>query len=135
VAKGRVDVEDADLNLDLDRLAMYLRNKMEEEGLSIRTAAPKIGCSPATLARLLQGSKTENVPDSVNLMRAASWVGKRLGDFEIGKQKPTSTLGDVEVHLRALPGLSKADAEGLVAMVKAAYDAAAKLRAKKGSGR
>ena len=126
---------DGRLNLDLDRLATYLRSKMEEENLSIRTAAPKIGCSPATLARLLQGSKAENVPDSVNLMKAASWVGKRLGDFEAGKARNTSSLADVEVHLRALPGLSKADAEGLVAMVKAAYDAAAKLRAKKGSGR
>jgi transcriptional regulator with XRE-family HTH domain len=132
---GRVDVEDAKLNLDLDRLATHLRTKMEKDDLSIRSAAEKIGCSAATLARLLQGSKAENVPDSVNLMRAASWVGKRLGDFEVGKSKPSSTLGDVEVHLRALPGLSKADAEGLVAMVKAAYDAAAKLRAKKGSGR
>ena len=128
-------MEDAKLNLDLDRLATHLRTRMEENGLSIRSAADKIGCSAATLARLLQGSKAENVPGSVNLMRAASWVGKRLGDFEVGKSKPSSTLGDVEVHLRALPGLSKADAEGLVAMVKAAYDAAAKLRSKKGSGR
>lgn len=126
---------DLELNLDLSRLATYLRNKMEAEGLSTRTAAPKIGCSPATLARLLQGSKAETVPDSVNLMRAASWVGKSLADFEAGKRKTASTLGDVEVHLRALPGLSKADAEGLVAMVKAAYDAATKLRAKKGSAR
>ena len=128
-------MEDAKLNLDLDRLATDLQSKIKQNDLSIRTAAPKIGCSPATLARLLQGSKAENVPDSVNLMRAASWVGKRLGDFEVGKTKAPSTLGDVEVHLRALPGLSKADAEGLVAMVKAAYDAAAKLRSKKGTGR
>jgi hypothetical protein len=135
MVKGRVDVEDAKLNLDLDRLATDLQSKMKRNGLSTRTAAPQIGCSPATLARLLQGSKAENVPDSVNLMRAASWVGKRLGDFEVGRSKSPSSLGDVEVHLRALPGLSKADAEGLVAMVKAAYDAAAKLRAKKGSGR
>ena len=125
----------AEGSIDLDLLAKHLKARMEEKKLSIRAAAAEIGCSHATLGRLLQGSKAENVPDSVNLMRAASWVGKRLGDFEVGTSKPSSTLGDVEVHLRALPGLSKADAEGLVAMVKAAYDAASKLRAKKGSGR
>src|SRR5438046_8833795 len=68
-------------------------------------------------------------------MRAASWVGKRLGDFEVGTSKPSSTLGDVEVHLRALPGLSKAGAEGLVALVKGADDAAADVSAKKGAWR
>ena len=47
-------MEDAKLNLDLDRLATHLRTKMEEDDLSIRSAAEKIGCSAATLARLLR---------------------------------------------------------------------------------
>lgn len=124
-----------DTSLDLDRLATHLRNEIEGQKLSVRAAAAKIGCSPATLARLLQGAEASNVPDSINLIRAASWLKKSLSDFEKGKPKRTSTLGDVEVHLRALPGIAKTDAEGLVAMVKAAYDAAAELRTKKGSGR
>jgi len=122
--------------LDLDRLATFLRDKIEREELSIRAAADQIGCSSATLSRLLQGADAPNVPDSVNLMRAASWVGRRLSEFEIGPvAKPEATIADVEVHLRALPGIGKADAEGLVAMVKAAYDAAAKLRSKKTTSR
>jgi hypothetical protein len=39
-----------------------------------------------------------------------------------------SSLADVEVHLRALPGLSKLDAEAIMAMVKAAYSARAKTQ-------
>lgn len=120
-----------DSTLDLDLLATHLRNEMEGKGVSIRGAATEIGCSPATLARLLQGSRAPNVPDSINLIRAVSWLKKSLSDFEQGRAKRTSTLADVEVHLRALPGIGKRDAEGLVAMVKAAYDAAAQLRAKK----
>jgi transcriptional regulator with XRE-family HTH domain len=113
-------------------LTTHLRNEMERRDLSIRAAASEIGCSPATLARLLQGSEAPNVPDSINLIRAATWLKKSLSDFEKGRPKRTSTLADVEVHLRALPGIAKTDAEGLVAMVKAAYDAAAQLRTKKG---
>jgi helix-turn-helix protein len=117
--------------LDLDLLATHLRSEMETRDISIRAAAAEIGCSAATLARLLQGSAAPNVADSVNLIRAVSWLRKSLSDFEKGKAKRTSTLADVEVHLRALPGIGKTDAEGLIAMVKAAYDAAAQLRAKK----
>ena len=122
-------MEESTLNFDL--LATHLRNEMETKGLSIRAAATGIGCSPATLARLLQGSEAPNLPDSINLIRTVSWLKKSLSDFEKGKSKRTSSLADVEVHLRALPGIAKTDAEGLVAMVKAAYDAAAQLRAKK----
>ncbi len=109
-------------SFDLDKLALYLRNKMEEGKLSIRAAAGKIGCSPATLTRLLQGSKSANTPDAENLARAASWVGRSLGEFAKGLEPQVKSIADVEVHLRALPGLRPADADGLVAMVKAAYD-------------
>src|SRR6266849_298093 len=98
--------------LDLDRLATHLRNQIARKDLSIRSAAAEIGCSPATLARLLQGTGAPNVPDAINLMRAASWVGKSLSEFETGKPQAASTLADVEVHLRALPGISKSNAEG-----------------------
>lgn len=124
-----------DPKLDLDRLATHLRNEIERKGLSVRGASAEIGCSPATLARLLQGAAAPNVPDAINLMRAASWLGKSLSEFEAGKTKTISTIGDVEVHLRALPNISKSDAEGLVGMVKAAYDVAAKFRSKKNQGR
>jgi transcriptional regulator with XRE-family HTH domain len=120
----------AGTTLDLDRLATFLRGKIEEEKLTIREAGRQIGCSAATLTRLLQGSKAETIPDSVNLIRAASWLKMRLSEFEPGRPTRSSTIADVELHLRALPNLAPVDAEGLIAMVKAAYDAA-KLRAPK----
>jgi transcriptional regulator with XRE-family HTH domain len=115
-------------NVDLDLLASHVRSKIESEGLTIREAAARIGCSPATLVRLLKGSETPNYPDSTNLFKAASWVGRSIAEFQQGMRKPTSTMADVEVHLRALPGLAREDREALVAMVRAAHDAAHKLR-------
>lgn len=116
--------------IDLDRLALHLKAKLEDEGLSLRTAADEIGCSPATLSRLLKGSDAPNYPETVNLFRAVSWLGRSISDFEKTTTKQESTIADVEVHLRALPGLSKDQAEALVAMVRAARDAAVDLRAK-----
>lgn len=117
----------AQVSVDLDLLAKHLHARMEEKSLSIRAAASAIGCSHATLGRLLQGAQAASMPDSVNLIRAASWVGKSLdeltGSVTRGK---TASMADVEVHLRALPGLRSDDAEAIVAMVKAAYGAAAK---------
>ena len=121
--------------IDLNSLARHLESKIQEKKLSVRAASALIGCSPATLSRLLLGSKSSNVPDAINIMRAISWLGKRVSDFEHAKTKPTPTLADVEAHLRALPRISKTDAEGLVAMVKAAYNAAAKQRSKKSQSR
>jgi hypothetical protein len=40
----------------------------------------------------------------------------------LNKQAPSSTIADVETHLRALPDLPKDAAEGLIAMVRAVYD-------------
>ena len=118
-------------NLDLDLLARHLQNKMQTESLSLRAAADEIGCSPATLSRLRQGTAAPNYPDTKNLFRAISWLGKRLANFEKGKldSKRETTFADVEVHLRALPGLTKKDKEALVAIVGAAYYAT--LRTKK----
>ena len=116
------------LSVDLDKLAMYLRSKMEEEDLSVRAAAEVIGFGASTLGRLLQGHSNENVPDLANINRAAMWVGKSLADLSQPSRPRSSTIADVEVHLRALPGLAKPDVEALVAMVKATYQHAKKLR-------
>ncbi len=113
-------------SIDLDVLAKHLKARMEEKRLSIRAAAVEIGCSHATLGRLLQGSRAGSMPDSENLIRAASWVGKSLDDLAPGARRKSTTMADVEVHLRALPGLRGEDAEAIIAMVKAAYGAASK---------
>lgn len=116
--------------VDLDRLATYLTNKIESEGLSIRAAAKEMGLGASTLTRLLQGSANENLPDLAVINKAAQWVGKTLADLGSDKES-ASTIADVEVHLRGLPDLAPPDVEALVAMVKAGYERAKKLRAEK----
>ena len=117
--------------VDLDMLATYLKSEIEEKSISMRGAAREIGCSPATLSRLLKGTGSQNIPDAINLMRAASWLGKSLTEFEPNRQSTPSKLADVEMHLRALPGLSEADAAALMAMVRAGYESAKSVRAGK----
>ena len=41
--------------LDRDLLARYLRTKIDSEDKSIRAASEEIGCSAATLSRMLRG--------------------------------------------------------------------------------
>lgn len=120
----------SDLSLNLDQLAIHLKDKIASEHLSLRQAAKLIGCSPATLSRMLIGSKATTYPESRNLVRAATWLGKRLTDFE--QQGPVEiTVADVEVHLRALPGLDERDVKALVALVRAAHEKGLELRSKK----
>ena len=42
------------MSVDMDLLAIHLKNKMDSEQLSVRSAAGKIGFGAATLSRLLQ---------------------------------------------------------------------------------
>lgn len=119
------------LTIDLDELATRLRSKMEDEDLSIRSAAKEIGFGAATLSRLLQGSDSLNTPDLANVEKAAVWVGKSIAQLSPGTRSENSTIADVEVHLRALPDLNDADVEVLIAMVRAGYESAKKLRAQK----
>jgi transcriptional regulator with XRE-family HTH domain len=116
---------------DLDRLATYLKNKMTSEGLSVRAAAKEIVIGASTLTRLLRGNSNENMPDLAVIAKAAQWVGKSLADLAPSKKGAPSTIADVEVHLRALPGLAAPDVDFLVGMVKAGYERAKKLRAEK----
>lgn len=117
--------------LDLDLLAAHLKEKMRSEDLSLRTAASQIGCSAATLSRMLAGSKTGTIPESKNLLRAVTWLGRSLTDFEPKKRAGETTVADVEVNLRALPGLDNRDVEALVALVRAAHEKGLELRGKK----
>ena len=114
--------------LDRDLLAQYLQEKLSAEELTLRDAAPEIGCSVATLSRLLKGNAEGIQPDTTTLIKAASWVGRSISDFQKGSRPTTSNLTEVELHLRALPELSDKDKDALVAMVKAVHDAARKLR-------
>jgi transcriptional regulator with XRE-family HTH domain len=107
---------------NLKKLAKDLADKMRREDETLRSAAEEIGCSPATLSRMLKGDDAENQPDTSTLLRAATWVGKGIGDYESTEGPKVSTISDVEVHLRALPGVTEKDADVLIAMVRAAHD-------------
>ncbi len=107
---------------DFRRLAADLTYKMKREEKSLRIAADEIGTSPATLSRILKGDEMGGLPDTKTLLKTVSWVGKRIADYEPSSVPKTSSIADVEVHLRALPGLNEVDKDVLVAMVRAAHD-------------
>ena len=113
-----------ELPFDFDTLAKDLTAKMKTRGKekSLREAAEEIGCSAATLSRMLKGNQADTKPDTVTLLRAVSWVGKRLADYEPDNLPKNSTVEDVAMHLRALTGLTETDKEFLVAMVRTAHD-------------
>lgn len=108
--------------IDRDLLASYLRNKMDEEELSLRRAGDQIGCSPATLSRLLSGSESDYEADTATLTAAAKWLNRTLADFELGRRPSGSSLAEVEMHLHALPEITEADARAMMAVIKALYD-------------
>lgn len=112
------------LEINLDLLAEELKAQMKGRGdMSVRAASTEIGCSPTTLARLLSGAETPNVPDSKTILQAVSWLRKSIYDFAKGRVPESSTIGDVVVHLRAVPDLNDADKDALEAMIKAAHNA------------
>lgn len=108
--------------LDRDLLATYMRNKMAEENLSLRKAAELARLSPATFSRLLAGNDSEYVPDTATVTAIAEWLQKKLSEFEPTARPSHKTLADVEVHLNALPDLSRDDAKFIMSVVKLLYD-------------
>jgi transcriptional regulator with XRE-family HTH domain len=112
----------ASIGIDRDLLASFLRNKMNEERLSLRKAAELMGSSPATLSRLLNGSGSDYVADTSTLAAAASWLNKSMSDFEVNKRPSESSLAEVEMHLHALPKITEADARAMMAVITALYD-------------
>lgn len=112
----------ADFTFDFDLLARDLIDTMERGNLSLRSASGAIGCSPATLGRMLKGVEASSQPDMRNVLRAASWVGKTLSDYDKLNAPKQSSIADVEVHLRALPGINEKDKNALVAIIRAAHD-------------
>lgn len=119
-------------DFNLDQLAIRLKAKMELRDLSVRAAATEMGLGAATLGRLLKGAESDTTPDLANVSKAADWVGTSLSELSYGAGRGhASTIADVEVHLRALPGLEHQDVEALVAMVKAGYSHAKKVRSTK----
>ena len=110
------------MRVDRELLASYLRNKIDEDHLSLRRAAEQIKCSPATLSRLLNGGDSQYAPDTATLTALAKWLKRNLSDFEADMRPTQSSLAEVEVHLHALPDITESDARAIMAAVKALYE-------------
>jgi transcriptional regulator with XRE-family HTH domain len=95
---------------------------MDHEQMSLRRAAQVIGCSPATLSRLLTGNESQYDPDTATLEAVVHWLGRSLSDFSPTSRPTESSLADVEMHLHALPNITQEDARTLMAVVKALYE-------------
>ena len=108
--------------IDRDLLASYLRNKMNEEELSLRRASEQIGCSAATLSRLLTGSSSDYEADTATVTAATTWLNRTLADFEPARRPNESSLAEVEMHLHALPHIGEADVRAMMAVIKTLYD-------------
>jgi transcriptional regulator with XRE-family HTH domain len=114
----------AHLGIDRDLLASYLRNKMNEQQISLRKAAELMGTSPATLSRLLNGSGSEYLADTSTLSAAATWLNKPLSEFDASRRPSpnSSSLAEVEMHLHALPDITDADARSMMAVIQTLYE-------------
>jgi DNA-binding XRE family transcriptional regulator len=124
--------------LNVLELGEYVRRKRQDEKLSLRQVAMKIGVSAATLSRIENGI---GMPDSATLARLAAWLGiplERLmrGSFMSGAEPcaaagsgpepviyyPTEPVPDiVEAHLRADRNLKPETARALAELFRVAY--------------
>ena len=117
--------------IDKDLLASHLRHRLRQEALSQRSAAAQMGCSPATLSRLLSGSASGHGADTATLAIAALWLNRSLADFDVARRPVTSSLADIKMHLLALPQFTAADVHVVMAVVEALQEIKRKNRSKK----
>jgi transcriptional regulator with XRE-family HTH domain len=125
------------MSLNIVELGEYVRRKRQDEKLSLREVARKVGVSAATLSRIENGI---GMPDSATLARLASWLGVPLerlmkGAFLSGAKPdaasqspepviyyPTEPVPDiVEAHLRADRNLRPETARALAELFRVAY--------------
>jgi transcriptional regulator with XRE-family HTH domain len=108
--------------LDLDALALMLRERREGAGLSIRQAAAAAEVSFMTLSRVESGSQ----PDLTTFLRLCSWLHVRPETFFVyGSRRESSTVETVTRHLAADPRLKGDAAARISSMVKDLYAALA----------
>ncbi len=114
--------------LKLDELARLVRQKREEEKLSLRSAAKQCGVSPATLSRI---EAARGTPDTETLVAVTNWLGATLDRFlalansapahEVKHGRGEKTPDIIEAHLRADPKLSPETVKALANMFRALY--------------
>lgn len=121
-------------SLDVDELALRVREKRLARGLSVRQAAQEANVSPTTFSRVERGA---HLPDRENLLNLARWVGISLDELQhhgrgarddrhernvIVHRPGESTSEAVALHLRADKDLSPEDARILMEVFRAAYE-------------
>jgi transcriptional regulator with XRE-family HTH domain len=108
--------------LDLDALALMLRERREGAGLSIRQAAAAAEVSFMTLSRVESGSQ----PDLTTFLRLCSWLHVPPETFFVyGSRRAPSTVEAVTRHLAADPRLKGDAAARISSMVRDLYSALA----------
>jgi len=108
--------------LNVDALALMMRERRETSGLSIRQTAAAAEVSFMTLSRVESGSQ----PDLTTFLRLCAWLHVRPETFFVyGSRRETSTVEAVTKHLAADPRLKGDAAARIAAMVKDLYDALA----------
>ena len=123
------------VRIDIDQLADYIQWKMDEEDLSIRTAAHHSKVSPSTLSRILQKGKKRPRPDVDTLTKLIRWVDipiekiiETQADQKSEKKTTKNTIEEIQVHLRADKNLSPEAAQAIAHIVKVAYAQFARRR-------
>jgi transcriptional regulator with XRE-family HTH domain len=108
----------------IDTTALYsaLLEKKEEEGLSWRAVAARLGLHSSIFTRLYKGSR----PDTDTVLVLTDWLGVPVERFLSGqaaeRDERRETMVAIGTHLRADRRLTPEGADAIAAVVKAAYD-------------
>lgn len=108
--------------LDVSELGRLVRERREDNGLSVRQVAEGAGVSFMTIGRVEDG----NQPDLVTFMKLCAWLGRPPSSFfRPVAERPVDHLNVALEHLATDPRLDKPAADRLVSLVKDMYAALA----------
>ncbi|MBS3909292.1 MAG: helix-turn-helix transcriptional regulator [Actinobacteria bacterium] len=107
--------------VDSKRLAILIKSKRQESGLTLQDLSAKIKISPATLSRL---EAKETQPDTLALAKLSVWLNVPIAEL-LQIKTPTEQKGTtpdiVGAHLRADRNLSADAAENLAKLFSDLY--------------
>lgn len=110
-------------DLDVSELGRLVRQKRDDEGLSVRRAAAEAGVSFSTITRVETGAQ----PDLSTFIALCGWLGVSPSRFfPPTAEKAHMPIDQVVEHLVTDPALSPAAAQRIVAVVRDLYQAFAK---------
>lgn len=104
-------------------LGRLIKERREDNGLSVRQVAHAAGVSFMTVARVEDG----NQPDLVTFMKLCAWLGRPPSTFfRPVAERPVDHLEKALEHLTADPNLDGPAAERIVSLVRDLYAALAR---------